>query len=1111
VSVLAVDLVGFSASAQALEPEDLQTAQRDFFSVVATAVLNTGGVVAKRIGDAVIAVYGAATAYENDPYRAVRAGLDVQRALVGHELRDGEPLIARAGVSTGEAIVTYEPGKDVPRVAGEVLTRAMSLQAAAPPGGVLVGSATHRATASAIYYDDSPPIRVGTRRDEEPTWLATGWVVHMSRVDDTLPLVGRDPELGLLVSSVRRVMQERRGQLITLIGEPGIGKSRLTRALGEHLDSPATPTLLRWRVGQCLPYGEGVGYWALGQIVKTQAGILESDSGAVARAKLDTSVDGLLARVPGPEVRSQVKERLAALLGLPGNTFDPTDDVAASHAAWRRYLLSLAEDGPTILVLEDLHWAEDSFLEFLRSVVASASNVPLLVVAAARPELVERHPEWLAGLRDAITITLTPLPEGDTATVLTRLLGDAVLPEPLLRRLLDRVGGNPLYAEEYVRMLADSGVVRRDGGGRVAFDIPPDLLADLPLPDSVQGVVDSRLDLLSAAERSVVSAAAVVGEVFWGGAVAAIADAALDEVTSCLDALERREVVHRALNSSFAGEQEYAFRHSLVRDVAYSRIPRSVRVHQHQRCADWFEVFGSERGEDVSELRAYHRTTAYELAAVLGLDTEPYAQPARDALRAAADHALRLHEVGAAHAFAERAVMLWYGRENDPRALHAVLMAASLAFLDDPHAFYTEGGPAKVEETAQELLRLGDRQGAARAWGILGQAEWYRGGGAELAAEHLQRSVDLLAEEPASEQSATSLAELARLRMLAHQYGEAVALSDRAVAIARSLNLLEIEANALSTGGTARYNLGDPLGIVQQEQALLLSRQHGLRALQRAANNLAATMQEEGRLRRSYELIEECSKATRGWGLSLTTRADDSEIALMAWYDGDWDRLLEHTEAFMAVAGEEARQWEAHLLALAGIVHALRGQPIPEELVSTVERARASGFPALVRSSLALLGCARFLEGRLDDAAELFDDLMRHTEVAQRGNVREWAYSAVLLASFLGGDRLEQIEGRLNRLEPKTPWIIAARHIALSFLSQEEGKLHDSVEHATQAVTLYERIGDTTTGTFARIRLARAAHLAGDELTCRQQSDLVREFVAANGAVLFLDYLPIKG
>jgi class 3 adenylate cyclase/tetratricopeptide (TPR) repeat protein len=1108
VSVLAVDLVGFSATAQNLEPEDLQSAQRGFFSVVATAVLNTGGVVAKRIGDAVVAVYGAPVAHENDSYRAVRAGLEVQKALTGLELPTGQPLVARAGVSTGEAIVTFEPGKEVPRVAGEVLTRAMSLQAAAPAGGVLVGHATHRMTSAQVIYDEHAEVRLGTRAEAEQTWVATGLAVRPGRVHDALPLVGREPELGLLVSSVRRVLQERRGQLVMLVGEPGIGKSRLTRALGEHLDSPATPTLVRWRPAQCLPYGEGVTYWALGQVVKTQAGILESDGSTVARTKLDATVERVMPRAAAQE-QAVVKERLAALLGLPGAGSDPSDDVAASHAAWRRYLLSLAEDSPTVLILEDVQWADEGLLDFVRSLAEAASNVPLLLLCTARPELMSRRPDWLSGLRDAMTITLTPLAEQEMATVLARLLGDAVLPEPLQRRMLDRVGGNPLYAEEYVRMLADSGVLQREeGSGGFALEGSMDVLADLPLPDSVQGVVDSRLDLLTAAERSVVSAAAVVGEVFWEGAVAAVADADPEEVRRCLESLERREVVAQSLGSGVEGEAQYAFRHMLVRDAAYGRIPRSVRVIQHRRCADWLDTYSPERSDDVSELRAYHRATAYELAAILGADVEPYTEPARTALTAAAEHALRLHAVGAAHAYAMRAQMLWYGHEDEPGALKATLLACELSFLDDPHTFYTEGGLAKVEHTAERLLALGDKQGAARAEAGLGQAEWYRGGGPHLAAQHLQRAVDLLAEEPASEQSVTALAELGRLRMLSHQYAEAVALSDRAMAIARPLGLHEVEANALVTAGTARYSLGDPLGVVQQEQALQLSRQHNLRAHQRAANNLAATMQEEGRLRRSYELIEESARATRGWGLSLTTRADDSEVALMAWYDGDWDRVLEHTDAFLSHAGEEARQWESHLIALACIIHALRTEEIPEELAEIVERARVSGFPALVRSSLVLLGCARFLQGRVTEAAALFDELIQHTDMSPRGNVREWAYSAVLLASFLGGGRLEQISALLATLSPKTPWVVAAEHVAASFAASEEGKHLDAVEHAAEAVALYERIGDLSTCQFARIRLARSAAAAGDLERVEDQCARVRAFILQNRAVVFESYLP---
>ncbi|MCW2501117.1 MAG: adenylyl cyclase class-3/4/guanylyl cyclase [Frankiales bacterium] len=1098
VSVLAVDLVGFSATAQALEPEDLQTAQKQFFDVVATVVSNAGGTVAKKIGDAVVAVFGAPTAHENDPYRAVFAGLDVQAALAGSTFPDGGALVARAGVSTGEALVSYDPGRAEPRIAGEVLSRAMAMQAGAPAGGVLLGPKTHRAVAGTVDCTPQDPVPLATGAVLE-SWLATGITTRPDQVSDTLPLVGRQPELGLLVSSLRRAVQERRGQLATLVGAPGLGKSRLTRALAEHADSPATPMLVRWRVGACPPYGEGVSYWALGQVVKAQAQILESDSSAVARDKLEASVDALMSRSTAPEVVAQVKERLAALIGLPGVSADLGDDVAASHAAWRRYVLALAEDAPTVLVLEDLHWADDGFLAFLRSLVEAATAAPLLLLATTRPELLERRPDWVSGLGDAMTLTLTPLTDPEISLVLARLLGDAVLPEPLHRRLLDLVNGNPLYAEEYVRMLTDSGALEEQS---------QDLLAELPLPDSVQGVVDSRLDLLTAAERSVVSAAAVVGESFWEGAIAAVAAADRVEVRACLEALEQREVVRRAPASSVAGESEYAFRHVLVRDAAYARIPRSLRVVQHQRCAAWLDAFSPERGDDVAELRAYHRTTAYELAAVLGLPLEPYAQPARQALATAAERALRLHAVAAAHAFARRAVMLWYGQEDDPGALKATLLAAELSFLEDPHAFYAEGGPARVQETAQKLLAVGDRRGAAKAQVLLGQAEWYRGAGGELAATHLSQAVDLLAEEPASEQFAQALAELGRLRMLSHQYRDAVALCDRAMAIARPLGLLEVEANALVTAGTARYSLGDPLGVLQQEEALRLAREHNLRALQRAANNLADTMQEEGRLHRSYELIAESALAARGWGLSLTTRADASEVALRAWYDGDLNRLLHHTDAFLETAGAEAQQWESHLVAVAGIVRALRAEPVPPELDQVVARSRRSGFPALVRSALVHLGCCRFLEGRRDEAVTLFEEFMEHSRDSLRGSAREWLYPSVLLAALLGEGRVEALEERLSRLEPKTPWVVGAQHCALAFLAAEKGKFLNAVEHAYEAVVTYEQIGDVTSTTFARAQLARAAYQAGDLVTSRAQSRIVRAFVERNAAVVFGAYLP---
>jgi class 3 adenylate cyclase/tetratricopeptide (TPR) repeat protein len=1092
VSVLAVDLVGFAATAQELAPEDLRTTQREFFSLVTAAVLNAGGTVAKRMGDAVVAVFGAPTAYENDAYRAVRAGLDIQLALSGREGVGSRSLLARVGVSTGEALVTVEAGREEPRIAGEVLREAMALQALAPAGGVLVDELSRRRTEATVFHTDHG----GSPR----TWLATGIRLRSHEVEDALPLVGREAEMSLLASALRRVMQERRGQLVTIVAPPGYGKSRLVRALLEHVNSPATPTLVRWRVGQCLSYGQGISYWALSQIVKAQALILDSDSQDVAGAKLQESVESLLRAQPA-EMAQQVTARLQALLGLGGSPTSSAEDLTDHHNAWRRYLLALAEDTVTVLVLEDLHWADDGLIDLLRSVVEHARSVPLLVLATSRPELLERRPDWDSGLADAMSIALTPLGTHDMTSIMRRLVGDAVLPEPLVQRVIELAGGVPLYLEEYARMLSDTGALAGHPGAE---------LSELPLPDTVQGLVESRLDLLTAAERSVVSAAAVVGTTFWSGAIEAVAEATHDVVTACLNALEVREVLQRIPRSSLEGEDEYAFRHVLVRDAAYSRIPRSQRIGQHQRCADWISSFAPDRGQDLVELLAHHRLTAYELAAVLDLDAAPYAAQAREALLSAAERAMNLHAMAPAHALARQAVMLWYGEENALGALRTSVTALLLGFLNDPTTFYADGGPARAERVSQQLLEQGDLLTAAKAQMLLGQAEWYRGSGVDVAATHLSNAVDWLSREPAGEQFTSALAELARLRMLTQQYREAISLADRAIAIARPLGLTEVEANALVTAGTARYSVGDPLGLVQQEAALELCRTKGLRALQRAANNLAATMQEEGRLRRSYELIEESAHAARGWGLSLTTRDDHSEMALMAWYDGDWNQMLEHTELFLKETGPEAQQWESHLIAVASIVRVLRDEPMPEDLEELVQRCRHSGFPILIRSALAHLGGCRYLLGDLSGATKLFDELYEHTGRELRGNAREWLYPAVLLGSFVGRDRLLRIKNRLEALEPKTPWVVAATGIANSHLLNDEGRHVEAMRAVEAAVETYQRIGDQSSTVFARIRLARCAAKAGDLSVVRTQNALVRAFIERTGAVRFEEFLPAE-
>lgn len=1102
VTVLVADLAGFTAAAQALDPEDLRRTQLTFFETVRTTVTSFGGVVEKYVGDAVVAVFGAPVAHENDPYRAVRAGLEMQRDLAGLALSDGTPAPARVGVATGEALVRIDGGDSEALVTGDVAVLADVLQASAPEGGVLVGPLAHRATAAAIDYGEQVVVVVPGRSTPVEAWVAASVRARPDDVVDPLPLVGREPEVAMLTGALQRAAQEQRCQLVTLVADPGIGKSRLVRALKEFLDSPALPVLVRWRSGHCLPYGDGVSFWALRQVVKAQAGILDTDSTTVARLRLETSAHALLGRSMDADAVGSVTDSLATLLGLPADA--PAS--AEAHRAWQRYLVALAEDAPTVLVLEDLHWADEALLDFVLDLVHAAASVPLLVVATARPELLQRRPDWSGGLRDALTLTLAPLSDRDTSLVLTRLLGQAVLPESMHQRLIDLAGGNPLYAEEYVRMLVDAGAVVRDGASERAGS---DLMAldALPLPDSVQGVVDSRLDLLTPPERGVVSAAAVVGEVFWEGAVAAVADTDLEQVRRALDALEQREVVRRAPTSVVEGEAEYAFRHVLVRDAAYHRISRVVRLAHHERCADWLDRLAALGGDDVAELQAHHRTAVFELAATLGLDTEPHATLARRALTAAAERALRLQSVAAAHALAQRAVMLWHGEEQALERWQAVLFAEEVYFLHAEQDFHDSGGPARIAAAGDALLALGHVAEAARAETLLGRIEWFRAEEAE-ARRHVSRALDLLADQPDSEQKAAALVELARIDMLAHRLDSAVALATRAQAVSRSLGLREIEANALITLGCARYLTGEEQGLSEQEEALAFCREHRLRATARAINNLAATLQEEGQLRRSYGLLDELRSQGRGFGSSLTSTTSLADQALQAYYDGDWGTTLDLAHQLLD-DGRDVAHWEVHLLVLRAWLQVLRDEEAPAELDRALRAVRHGGFPQLVRPVLALVAACRWLEGRAGETAELVDELLDHWDRhGIGGGAREWlpatTFAVIALAPGDGARRLRALVARLEGSVRQTLWVQAALSACTAALRSLEGRHEEALAQGLATIALYERIGDASGRALSAASFVRTARAAGDEETALRLEREVDDFVSRTGATRLL-------
>src|SRR4051794_2904240 len=626
VTVLFCDIVGSTATAEQLDPEDVRARLAPYYERVREELERFGGTVEKFIGDAVVALFGAPRAHEDDPERAVRAALAIRDWV-----RDEERLQIRIAVNTGEALVTLgaRAAEGEGMAAGDVVNTTSRLQSAAPVNGILVGESTYRATRNAIEYGEADPVEAKGKEARVPAWEALRArarfgvdVPHEART----PLVGRARELDILRDALDRAREEHAAQLVTLVGVPGIGKSRLLYELSQIVDSDAE--LIAWRQGRSLPYGESVGFWALAEMVKAQAGILETDGVDEAGVKLARVVSDV---VSGPADAEWVRRHLSALIGLGGaDDALGADRRSEAFNAWRRFLEALAEERPLVLVFEDLHWADDGLLEFVDHLVDWAGAVPILVVATARPELLERRAGWGGGKVNATTLSLSPLSSDDTARLLGTLLGRPLLEAGEQADLLTRAGGNPLYAEQYAQMLAE----RRDG-------------ETLALPESIQGIIGARLDALAPEEKRLLQDAAVIGKVFWPGAVAALArDEGRSELETQLHSLERKQFVRRERQSSVADETQYAFLHVLLRDVAYGQIPRAARVEKHLLTAGWIEARG--RSDDHAEMVAHHYASALELGRATGQDISAIAPGARAALTTAGDRARALNAFPAA-------------------------------------------------------------------------------------------------------------------------------------------------------------------------------------------------------------------------------------------------------------------------------------------------------------------------------------------------------------------------------------------------------------------------------------------------------------------------------
>jgi class 3 adenylate cyclase/tetratricopeptide (TPR) repeat protein len=940
VSVLFCDLVGFTAQAESMDPEDVEALLRPYHQRVRSELERHGGTVEKFIGDAVMALFGAPVAHEDDPERAVRAALAIRDFAVE------EGLELRIGITTGEALVTLDasPAEGEGMASGDVVNTAARLQSSAPVNGLLADETTYRATRHVIDWTSAEPVEAKGKSQPVEVWTAVAArsrfgvdVAHEARAE----LVGRDRELTVLRDAFGRARHERTPQLVTLVGVPGIGKSRLVYELSRIADDD--PEIVTWRQGRCLAYGDGVTLWALVEIVKAQAGILEQDPPEEVEDKARRAVDDALGETSDA---TWVAAHVLSLVGLGGEAELGGDRRGEAFAAWRRFLEAMAEQRPVVLVFEDLHWADESLLDFVDELVDWVTDVPLLVVATARPELLERRPAWGGGKLNATTLALRPLSDEQTALLLGQLLGTPVLAADAQTRLLERAGGNPLYAEQFSELYLETGSTTA-----------------LPLPETLQGIIAARLDGLRDAEKELLQDAAVVGKVFWASAVRPRSE----DVAATLHALERKGFVRRQKRSSLEGEAEFAFAHALVRDVAYGQIARPGRAARHRRTAEWIESLG--RPQDHAEMLAHHWRSALDLARASGGADDQLVERARRALRDAGDRASALHAYSVAAAEYGDALDLW--PEDDPERPDLLFRRAQALY----HA-YDDRREDALETALDALVAVGETDAAAETESLLAMHFWYRGQ-TELVRAHLRRAEEL-AGDSVSPSAARVLAVSARTRTIAKEAASGLRLATSALQMAEELGIDELRAHALTTIALAKRELGDPSATSDLERALEIAVEVDSPIASSIVNNLAVGAFFDGRIERAYELYTEALRLAHRVGDGAGVRFVRGNRLFLELFRGNWDSALADAESFIAeceAGSPHVLEWSVRIVR--GIIREGRGdlEGALSDQHRAIQLARESGDAALV-GAIARCVSTHAERGELEEAAALVEELL---------------------------------------------------------------------------------------------------------------------------------------
>jgi class 3 adenylate cyclase/tetratricopeptide (TPR) repeat protein len=1030
VSVLFADLVGFTTASEGRDSEETRELLSRYFEAARGVVERYGGTVEKFIGDAVMAVWGTPTATEDDAERAVRAALDL--VAIVPELHP--ELKARAGVLTGEVAVTLG-AESQGMVAGDLVNTASRVQSAAEPGTVLVGDSTRRAAEAAVAFEDAREHELKGKAEAMRLWRALRVVANRGGEGRSsgleAPFVGRDRELRLVKDLFEASAEEGRAHLVVVTGSPGTGKSRLSWEFEKYLDGVAQSVL--WHKGRCPSYGEGIAYWALAEMVRGRAGILESEDSSTALAKLSASVGE---HIPDAGDSEWVEPRLAHLLGLAEATYERED----LFAAWRLFFEYLAARDPTVLVFEDLQWADAGLLDFIEYLVEWARAKPIFVVALARPGLTERRPTFGTGTRGAFTgLVLEPLSDEAMDALLEGLVPG--LPAELRESIRARAEGIPLYAVETVRMLLDRRQLEEaDGTYRVVGEIEV-----LAVPETLHALVASRIDGLDAAERRLVQDASVLGKTFVLEALVSVSGRPQQAVEPELQSLVRKEILFLEADPRSAERGQYGFLQDLVRRVAYETLARRDRKLRHLAAAEFYETSWGGRDQEVVEVVASHYLTALELEPEAD-DAAALQAKVRETLSRAGERAASLGANAEAATLFARAAELEEQPVEEAR-LRAKAGNAARAYGD------TERATSQLLRAIELFEEAGDPHAAARASADLALGDYNSGKLAE-AIERMERAYVVLDADEPDEDVAYFLSQLARWLFFAGRFELCEERNERALAVAERLRLPEVLSHALNTKGLLANRQGHwETGRTLIAGALRIALDNDIPgAIMRGYTNLSQCEYRLGNLGATEELTLHA--------LELARRIGDREA--------EWFSLGNLTESFV-----QTGKWDEVVRVVSELPLGLEAQALGLH-VNAAEVSRNRGDVTGAREALEKVSA-------LADAAGFQE---RSVHVATQYNV------------LMAENRPDEALVLLDSVRPQLA--DAVEGIWVDLLIAEAALASNRTERASEAVAVVEALPPGETGPLIRAQAARfRAPLAAAEGDTQRAEDSFKTAAAA--------------